>query len=123
MIAPLKEADIDIFIQLDAKYFHHYNQGCQVFLDATKQLRNTFLQSFGNLLNIHERHVPDPAFNSAVVRPVQSASLGGLFLINSQLLAHAADRPAKTDADIGWHCADVRRIAADAYTADESHFY
>ena len=27
MIAPLKEADIDIFIQLDAKYFHHYNQG------------------------------------------------------------------------------------------------
>jgi hypothetical protein len=27
IIAPLKEADIDIFIQLDAKYFHHYNQG------------------------------------------------------------------------------------------------
>lgn len=27
MIAPLKEADVDIFIQLDAKYFHHYNNG------------------------------------------------------------------------------------------------
>ena len=27
MIAPLKEADIDIFFQLDAKYFHHYNHG------------------------------------------------------------------------------------------------
>lgn len=27
MIAPLKEADIDIFIQLDAKYFHNYNNG------------------------------------------------------------------------------------------------
>ena len=27
MIAPLKEADVDIFIQLDAKYFHHYNHG------------------------------------------------------------------------------------------------
>lgn len=27
MIAPLKEADIDIFVLLDAKYFHHYNQG------------------------------------------------------------------------------------------------
>jgi len=25
MIAPLKEADIDIFVVLDSKYFHHYN--------------------------------------------------------------------------------------------------
>jgi len=27
MIAPLKEADVDIFIQLDPSYFHHYNNG------------------------------------------------------------------------------------------------
>ena len=27
MIAPLKEADIDIFITLDPKYFYHYNNG------------------------------------------------------------------------------------------------
>jgi hypothetical protein len=27
MIAPLKEADIDIFAVLNPKYFHHYNQG------------------------------------------------------------------------------------------------
>lgn len=27
MIAPLKEADVDIFVVLDAKYFHNYNNG------------------------------------------------------------------------------------------------
>ncbi len=27
MIAPLKEADIDIFVVLDSQYFHHYNNG------------------------------------------------------------------------------------------------
>jgi len=27
MIAPLKEADVDIFVQLDPRYFHHYNNG------------------------------------------------------------------------------------------------
>jgi hypothetical protein len=27
MIAPLKEADIDIFVTLDAEYFYHYNNG------------------------------------------------------------------------------------------------
>lgn len=27
MIAPLKEADIDIFIVLDSKYFYHYDNG------------------------------------------------------------------------------------------------
>src|SRR5687767_14695381 len=25
MIAPLTEADIDVFVLLDARYFHHYN--------------------------------------------------------------------------------------------------
>src|SRR5437763_1167291 len=27
MIAPLKEADVDVFVTLDAKYFHNYNNG------------------------------------------------------------------------------------------------
>ena len=27
LIAPLKEADIDVFVVLDSKYFHHYNNG------------------------------------------------------------------------------------------------
>jgi len=27
MIAPLKEADVDIFVVLNSRYFHHYNQG------------------------------------------------------------------------------------------------
>jgi len=27
MVAPLKEADVDVFVVLDASYFHHYNNG------------------------------------------------------------------------------------------------
>lgn len=27
MIAPLKDADVDVFVVLNSKYFHHYNQG------------------------------------------------------------------------------------------------
>ncbi len=46
MIAPLKQADIDIFCVLDAKYFHHYNgqNGGQAgLLDLTKRtLRKTY---------------------------------------------------------------------------------
>ncbi len=40
MTAPLKEADIDIFVVLDPKYFHHYNgqNGGQAgFLDLVKR--------------------------------------------------------------------------------------
>ncbi len=40
MIAPLKEADIDIFITLDPKYYHHYNGqngGPAGLLDYTKR--------------------------------------------------------------------------------------
>jgi hypothetical protein len=40
MIAPLKEADIDIFIVLDPKYFYHYNGqngGLAGLLDYTKR--------------------------------------------------------------------------------------
>jgi hypothetical protein len=50
MIAPLKEADIDIFIQLEAKYFHHYNNGQNGgqagLLDLVKRtLRKTYTKT------------------------------------------------------------------------------
>ncbi len=49
MIAPLKEADIDIFVVLDAKYFHHYNGqngGQPGLLDLVKRtLRKTYTQT------------------------------------------------------------------------------
>jgi hypothetical protein len=46
MIAPLKEADIDIFVLLDPKYFHHYNGqngGPAGLLDLVKRvLKKTY---------------------------------------------------------------------------------
>ena len=50
MIAPLNEADVDIFIILDASYFHHYNQGQNGgqagLLDLVKRtLRNTYTRT------------------------------------------------------------------------------
>jgi hypothetical protein len=50
MIAPLKEADIDVFIVLDARYFHHYNRGQNGgqagLLDLVKRtLRKTYTRT------------------------------------------------------------------------------
>lgn len=50
MIAPLKEADIDIFIVLDSKYFYHYdngqNGGQAGLLDLVKRtLRKTYTRT------------------------------------------------------------------------------
>ena len=50
MIAPLTEADIDIFILLDTRYFHHYtngqNRGQAGLLDLLKQtLRKTYTKT------------------------------------------------------------------------------
>ena len=49
MIAPLSEADIDIFFVLDARYFHHYNNqngGQAGLLDWVKRtLRKTYVQT------------------------------------------------------------------------------
>src|ERR1700730_10407617 len=52
---------------------------------------------------------------------MQPASFCCLFLINPLLLAYAADRAAKTNADVERHCCHLRSCAADAYTPDESH--
>ncbi|MDD5750461.1 MAG: CBASS oligonucleotide cyclase [Candidatus Pacebacteria bacterium] len=50
MIAPLKEADVDIFVVLDSKYFHHYNNGQNGgqagLLDLLKRtLRKTYTET------------------------------------------------------------------------------
>ena len=50
MIAPLSEADVDIFIVLDPKYFHHYNNGQNGgqggLLDLVKRtLRKTYTRT------------------------------------------------------------------------------
>src|SRR5690349_14084673 len=49
MIAPLAEADVDIFIVLNTKYFHHYNGqngGQGALLDLVKRtLRRTYVQT------------------------------------------------------------------------------
>ena len=50
MIAPLKDADVDIFVVLDPKYFHHYNNGQNGgqagLLDLVKRtLRKTYTKT------------------------------------------------------------------------------
>lgn len=49
MIAPLRDADVDIFAVLDGRYFHHYNHqngGCAGLLDYAKRtLQATYSQT------------------------------------------------------------------------------
>jgi DNA-binding NarL/FixJ family response regulator len=52
------------------------------------------------LADIHQRHIPDAALDTAVVRPMQAGSLGSLFLIDLLFLAYATDGAAKPDANI-----------------------
>jgi hypothetical protein len=75
----------------------------RLHLHAAKQLRQTLPQSSGNLFNVHQRHIPDPSLDTAVVRPVQPAPLRSLFLIDLLLLANTANRTAESDADIERH--------------------
>src|SRR5690242_4881354 len=72
-------------------------------LDATKQVRQILLQSLGDFLDVHQRHVSDSAFDAAVVCPVQPAPLGCLFLVDHLFLADATNGAAKTDADVESH--------------------
>src|ERR1700722_18834816 len=64
-------------------------------LHTPKQVRQTLLQPFGDLLDGHQRDIPNPSLDAAVVRPMQSALFRSLFLIDFLLLANAADRAAK----------------------------
>jgi hypothetical protein len=89
--------------------------------DALEQPSQARFQSFADLLNVQQRHVPHSTLDPAVVRPMQPASLRSLFLVNALLFPYAADGAAKADADVEGHCTPSSRHAADAYTADESH--
>jgi hypothetical protein len=92
-------------------------------LDTRKQFRQGLLQTLGYLSDIHERHISNSALNTAVIRSVQSASLGGFFLIDLLFLAYAADGAAKSDADIEGHMSGIRTYQAlrpNALPADGS---
>jgi hypothetical protein len=52
---------------------------------------------------------------------MQSATLRSLFLIDLQLLTHAADGAAKPDSDVDSHRLKSLRLTADAYTPYKSH--
>src|SRR5262245_46526534 len=84
--------------------------------NSTKQLRQAPLQPFGNLLDIHQRHIPHAAFDATVIRSVQSASLSGLFLIDLVFLADVADGAAKADADVERHRHQSWHLPADVCT-------
>src|SRR5439155_5480041 len=88
-----------------------------------KQLRQASFQSFCYSFDIHQRNVPDSSLDPAVIRPVQPAPLCRLLLIDSLFLANTPERTAKADADVERHRVPSCGHAADAYTADESHFY
>ena len=75
-----------------------------ISLDPAEQFGQTLLQTLGNSLYIQKRNVPDPSFDTAVVRAMQSASFRSFFLIDLLLLAYATDCATKTDADIEGHC-------------------
>ena len=92
-------------------------------LDPLKQLGQAGPETLADLLDIHQRHVPHSPLDAAVVGPVHPTALRRLFLVDPLLLPDSADGPAKADADIERHRMTCWRHAADAYTADESHFH
>ena len=53
---------------------------------------------------------------------MQSTSFRSLFLIDLLFFPQTSDGATKTDADVQRHCLPSWKYAADAYTADESHF-
>jgi hypothetical protein len=65
-------------------------------LNAAEQVRQAGFQASGNLHNIHERHVPNSAFNAGVIRSMQPATFRSLLLINGLFLPDSADCLAKT---------------------------
>jgi hypothetical protein len=80
--------------------------------DTAEQVRQVFLQPFGNLLDIHERYLPDAALDPAVVRAVQPAPLGSLLLIDLLFLPYASNGATETDADVERHCARILLVTS-----------
>jgi hypothetical protein len=71
--------------------------------DALKEAWQPRFQALRDLFKIHKRNIPYPAFNAAIVRPMEATSLCCFLLINSQLLANATNGPTKPNADIERH--------------------
>ena len=86
MIAPLKEADIDIFIILDVQYYYHYNgqNGGQAgLLDLVKRiLRKTYSKTPDTSRNGQAVTIQFTDFMVDVV-PAFSCQRGGYFIPNS----------------------------------------
>lgn len=72
-------------------------------LDATEQVRKSSSQPFGDLFDIPQGYISNAALDTAVVRPVQSASLGRLFLVDLLRFAYATDGAAKSAANVERH--------------------
>src|SRR5215472_17437623 len=89
--------------------------------DRLEYLGQTGSESFRDPLNVHQRHVPDSPLDPAVIGPMQSTPLCSFFLVNSLLLADAADSTTESNADVERHCPTSSICAAYAYTADKSH--
>ncbi len=71
--------------------------------ETVEQVRQASFQALGNLFYVHQRNIPHTALDSAVVCPVQSATLCRLLLIDLLFLADATDCTAKPDANIERH--------------------
>jgi hypothetical protein len=63
--------------------------GFRALLDPPKYLWEARLESLRNLLDIHERHVPDPALDTAVAGSVQSTPFRCFFLIDTLFHTHS----------------------------------
>jgi hypothetical protein len=68
-----------------------------------KQAGKVRFQPLGNSFDIHQRDVSYSALDSAVIGPMQSASLRSLLLNDALFLADATDCTAKPDANIERH--------------------
>ncbi len=64
--------------------------------------RQAPLQRFGDPLDIHQRHVPSPTFNSGLVGPMQPAPLRSLLLRDSLFLGHSFGNSARGGV-FGYH--------------------
>src|SRR6266487_3218981 len=71
--------------------------------DFFEQPRQAYPQPLADLFDVHQGHIPDAPLDAAVVRPVHSAPLRSLFLIDPLLLPYTADGAAKPNADIERH--------------------
>ena len=99
MIAPLKEADVDIFIQLDPSYFHHYNNGQNGgqagLLDLVKRtLKKTYTRTPDISRNGHAVSIRFEDFVVDVV-PGFSRKGGGYLIPNSVTKSWLSTDPKK----------------------------